>query len=405
MSARDLRRSGCHSWWPFSLLSCNGNSMSSTPSAVQSAPSTLSKSARLPTKNSLRLCRPILTQFPSSSSGSSSDPTSPQFSKLLGTVLGSPFLTTSELPGNELIDGTLSVVPRTHTVTRPTSPAPTIDYDTFSMINPPSPTQSQLEMMDVFGSTTPNRSFLSSPARPMSSSPGFVPLNGSLYYTPPRTQFKSLLPRLWDALSSPARKGKGKYRRSGYEYDASGELQPLDGEEGELIDDEACFIDVRAVTGVDIISLLPPELALHLLSFLELPSILACLGVCRTWRSLASDNSVWRGLFEKQGGWNINLQRAGRSGPFGVGKCKERERAVSLISNLDGSVARLGHAIEEWGRRRLNSQSTYGHGAVEEWGRRRLTSQSTNISGASACRLSALSSRLATWSPDPSVSG
>ena len=27
-------------------------------------------------------------------------------------------------------------------------------------------------------------------------------------------------------------------------------LPPLDGEEGELIDDEACFIDVRTVTGV-----------------------------------------------------------------------------------------------------------------------------------------------------------
>lgn len=27
-------------------------------------------------------------------------------------------------------------------------------------------------------------------------------------------------------------------------------MPPLDGEEGELIDDEACFIDVRAVTGV-----------------------------------------------------------------------------------------------------------------------------------------------------------
>ena len=28
------------------------------------------------------------------------------------------------------------------------------------------------------------------------------------------------------------------------------ELPPLDGEEGELIDDEACFIDIRAITGI-----------------------------------------------------------------------------------------------------------------------------------------------------------
>lgn len=28
------------------------------------------------------------------------------------------------------------------------------------------------------------------------------------------------------------------------------ELSPLDDEEGELIDDEACFVDVRAVHGI-----------------------------------------------------------------------------------------------------------------------------------------------------------
>lgn len=28
------------------------------------------------------------------------------------------------------------------------------------------------------------------------------------------------------------------------------ELPPLDGEEGELIDDEACFINVRPITGI-----------------------------------------------------------------------------------------------------------------------------------------------------------
>jgi F-box and WD-40 domain protein 1/11 len=403
MSARDVLHTCSKQprWyrfrWPFTLLS---HTMASS-STVQTAPTTPSRSlssARLPTKNSLRLSRPMLS---SSSSGSSSDAASPQFSKLLGTVLGSPFLTTSELP-NELVDGALSAVPCAFTVTRPTSPIPTIDYDAFSIINPPSPTQSNLEMTDIFGSTTPNCTFFSSPTRPMSNSPSYPTNNGSPYHTPPRVPLKSILPRLWDALSSPARKGKSKCRNPGYEYNALGELQPLDGEEGELIDDEACFIDVRAVTGMDIISYLPPELALHLLSFLDLPSILACLGVCKTWRRLASDNSVWKGLFETRNGWDVTLERAGRGGYFGVGKCKERERAVSLMSNLDGGVARLGHAIEEWGRRRLNSQSTNGHGATEEWGRRRLISQSTTVSGS---RLSALSSKLTTWSPDLSVSG
>ncbi|TFK31228.1 hypothetical protein BDQ12DRAFT_694405 [Crucibulum laeve] len=67
------------------------------------------------------------------------------------------------------------------------------------------------------------------------------------------------------------------------DYSDSTSLAPLDGEEGELIDDEACCIlqvtgrvvDVRAVTGIDILALLPPELALHILMFLCPPPLLA----------------------------------------------------------------------------------------------------------------------------------
>lgn len=69
----------------------------------------------------------------------------------------------------------------------------------------------------------------------------------------------------------------------------------------------------------DILALLPPELALHILVLLcsshrpsantilnstnldhhsdPFPAIIACLGVSKTWRRLASDNSVWRALF------------------------------------------------------------------------------------------------------------
>jgi F-box and WD-40 domain protein 1/11 len=59
-------------------------------------------------------------------------------------------------------------------------------------------------------------------------------------------------------------KGKGKSKGGGFFAVRSGnnsrrdlnqsinysELAPLDGEEGELIDDEACFIDIRAITGI-----------------------------------------------------------------------------------------------------------------------------------------------------------
>ena len=104
-----------------------------------------------------------------------------------------------------------------------------------------------------------------------------------------------ILPRIWDALrdGSPGKKcrrrpGIPSWRDDGLEFDYHSDgsidyssMAPLDGEEGELIDDEACFIDVRAITGMDIVSHLPLELALYLLAFLDLPSILSCLRVSR----------------------------------------------------------------------------------------------------------------------------
>jgi hypothetical protein len=142
-------------------------------------------------------------------------------------------------------------------------------------------------------------------------------------------------------------KGKGKASATAYSPFTSepvedvdfSELSPLDGEEGELID-EACFVDVRAVTGVDILRLLPPELAIYILQLVcpppisfndqhgrtrldplsneieeeahvTLRAILACLAVSRTWRRLASDNSVWHALF--LGRWYIDLRKADAS--------------------------------------------------------------------------------------------
>ncbi|KAJ3018469.1 hypothetical protein NUW54_g329 [Trametes sanguinea] len=142
----------------------------------------------------------------------------------------------------------------------------------------------------------------------------------------------ALLPRYLgcSARRSPAKKGRRRpgipsWRDEGsdLEYHSDGSidyanLQPLDGEEGELIDDEACFIDVRAITGMDILSHLPTELALELLSYLDLPSILACLRVSKTWNRLARDNSVWRVLFSRkvQDGWGVDLRRASRTHPL-----------------------------------------------------------------------------------------
>ena len=44
----------------------------------------------------------------------------------------------------------------------------------------------------------------------------------------------------------------------------------------------------------DFISLLPRELALHVLSNLKPFDLMSCAQTCRTWRQLADDNDIWR---------------------------------------------------------------------------------------------------------------
>ncbi|KAJ7625000.1 WD40 repeat-like protein [Mycena polygramma] len=198
-------------------------------------------------------------------------------------------------PHLDLIDGDDTAVPRADTVTRPPSP------DTTELL---------------YGFEVVHRE------------------DGEGDWPFKRSPFRSLLPRIWDVLSaSPPR------RQSPFSYNYSSssiwtqkqidyaQLPPLDGEEGELIDDEACFFcpPVRAITGIDILTLLPPELALHILALLLSPArpnpkssastllaaitdhaeetntalhtLLACRSVSRKWERLASDNAVWRAAF------------------------------------------------------------------------------------------------------------
>lgn len=150
-------------------------------------------------------------------------------------------------------------------------------------------------------------------------------------------------PLLWNSNHGKLSKGKNRARSSIHISEPVGDtdfsdLTPLDGEEGEFID-EACFVDVRAVTGVDILRSLPPELAVYILQLVAPPrirhdrhltnaageldplsheteresdialhAILACLAVSRSWRRPASDNSVWHTLF--LGRWTVDLRRA-----------------------------------------------------------------------------------------------
>ncbi|PIL29056.1 transporter [Ganoderma sinense ZZ0214-1] len=285
----------------------------------------------------------------------------PRFSHLLNSVLGSPYLTTADLPSDvdtayapsttmlmgmddsaavgydmddmETVDGAFASVPRSLTVTRPTSPTPSFRTDTFSIVHWDPDAYSSL--LPGNGDRTPRCSmaFMSSGRRTISGYPSYwngrssTPMPSPIKPSRSMNIGMSFIPKIWDALreGSP---GKRIRRRPGipswreaaeldYHSDGSidyASLDPLDGEEGELIDDEACFIDVRAITGMDIVSHLPLELALHLLTFLDLPSILACLRVSRNWNHLAYDNSIWRVLFSlrEQDGWRVDLRRAPR---------------------------------------------------------------------------------------------
>ncbi|KZT04976.1 WD40 repeat-like protein [Laetiporus sulphureus 93-53] len=234
----------------------------------------------------------------------------------------------------ETIDGAFASVPRAYTVTRPPSPSPSFRTDTYSIISWSTDAFASAYSADGDGDTTPR--CMSTGRRTLS---GYYPQTsgyssiGNSPSSPTSTKASrslnlgmGIIPRILDALreGSPGRKGKRRPisawrdvrvaidEDDGYrEFVDYFNMPPLDGEEGELIDDEACFIDAARITGTDIVGHLPTELALHVLSFLDLSAVLASLQVSRTWNRLCRDNAVWRALFEQRrlGGWNIDLRR------------------------------------------------------------------------------------------------
>lgn len=121
------------------------------------------------------------------------------------------------------------------------SPARTLlNFSNVNATSPPqSPSSSRTPSPSAMPRRRPNQSWYTPNA-------GSVGRNSSAYWHPPASSNKA--------------KGKSKAVyffpvRSGSRSDFSepinySELPPLDGEEGELIDDEACFIDVRAVHGI-----------------------------------------------------------------------------------------------------------------------------------------------------------
>lgn len=100
-------------------------------------------------------------------------------------------------------------------------------------------------------------------------------------------------------------------------------------------------------------------MAQHILSFLDLPSFLVCLSVCKTWRALASDNSVWREFFHKQDGWNINLPSGLARGWFPAMSDSASEHSFSTAQCSLGGSSQLANVMEEWARRGLNSHNDH----------------------------------------------
>ncbi|KAI5121589.1 hypothetical protein M0805_009460 [Coniferiporia weirii] len=302
---------------------------SSSSSTLRWPPSADTPRPKLPTKHSLSASASDTFPFPLadgsgegvSRSASLNMPIAraPRISKLLGAVLNAPLLsgTSTAVPGSRrgtndmegevvMVDGSFAEVPSSQTVTRPPSPAPTADY---SFISPPSPMSfvhvlppSHMSgIYDVFTSPTsgpegtPNCTLFISPAKAGTS--------GSMRRSPKLS--RAALGRIWGALSSPARRSRTK---SQCVFDGL----PLDGEEGELID-EACFIATRPTIEKDIVGYLPTEVSLSILELLDLPSVLACRKVCRSWKALADDSLVWRALFYReieQKGWRVNEKKA-----------------------------------------------------------------------------------------------
>lgn len=231
--------------------------------------------------------------YPRSPPSSSTPGPNPRFSHIFNTVLGSPFLTTTDLdlglgpdPDLDLVDGTTHAVPRTHTITRPSSPAPTADFSIIDV--DPDDEDARYPYRYTYQGYHGGRS--GGHGRSVSSLTAFgIGRRGTYPFANPilgiggsntgATPLKSIFPRIWDALSSPGRNftpspsppstptppasryntyGKGKAPSFDYQvYSPAGyidysDLPPLDGEEGELIaiDDEACFINVTAITGI-----------------------------------------------------------------------------------------------------------------------------------------------------------
>lgn len=205
-------------------------------------------------------------------------------------------------------------------------------------------------------------------------SPLYIPPFRRVAYRPAGIQSasrKRFLPRLWDAVAMSAvsqsrKKIKEMKLWPDFDVDAVDEWFPLDGEEGELVEDEG-FLDAldspsnagsalasdapAAVTTpsqprkLDLINHLPPELALHVFLYLDLPSLAMASLVSRYWNGLSRDTEIWRDLFYRQPHWVVNPVKAAR----------KRMRMNSRASRASSTFASPAALYSRWGRNSLLS--------------------------------------------------
>ncbi|GJJ14601.1 hypothetical protein Clacol_008867 [Clathrus columnatus] len=286
--------------------------------------SSSSPTVRLPTKH----------HYPRSEGQSPTPTIGPKkFSKLLDTVLGSSptskRVETREEGFNQSSSQSSPALSFDYTIVdAPSSHSTPISCRAIDPVSDPpafAPTGP-----DIFATSNPrNRRFGSSLKRSGSASSDILLSTG-------KSGNKRILPRFWTTLASPAREASFnmKYKEKKPVESIYDPNYPLDGEEGELVDDEACFIEMR---GIDILTSVPPEIALEILNYVDLKTILACLAVSRSWSILASDPFIWRKFFYAAG-WEINKELA-----FNEVALRNSIAKLSLSSrNSPGRPIRIG---------------------------------------------------------------
>ncbi|KAM0751099.1 WD40 repeat-like protein [Meredithblackwellia eburnea MCA 4105] len=111
------------------------------------------------------------------------------------------------------------------------------------------------------------------------------------------------IPRVFRYSSTPTKASQTETDYNDHSDTSDDEDGPLDGEEGIVVDDEACFVEERH--HVDFLSSLPHEISLYIILHLNFQDLLSISLVSKQWSVFAQDNLVWRDLFHRESRWRV----------------------------------------------------------------------------------------------------